>query len=110
MLFKITLTNTHHFFFSAISWLKVFISKSAHRGGRIPFALFRVAGLEGAGTGTVRFCGARAAGRGAGNGTVCARGGAFGGKAFGGARVAGGGRSGTFGGAGGGGGRGAAGG
>ncbi len=81
-----TLTDIHHcFFFSAISWPKLLISKSAQRGGRVPFAFFRAEGLgAGAGTFAVR---ARGAGTGTGTGTV-----------------RGGGRSGAFGGAGGGGG------
>ena len=86
-----TLTDIHHcFFFSAISWPKLLISKSAQRGGRVPFAFFRAEGLgAGAGTFAVRA-------RGTGTGTVRGGGGAF-------ARAACGGRSGTFSGAGGGG-------
>ena len=85
-----TLTDIHHcFFFSAISWPKLLISKSAQRGGRVPFAFFRAEGLgAGAGTFAVRA-------RGACTGTVRGGGGAF-------ARAACGGRSGTFGSAGGG--------
>ena len=81
-----SLTYIHHcFFFSAISWPKLLISKSAQRGGRVPFAFFRAEGLGAeAGAFVVRA-------RGAGTGTVRAgaRSGAFGGAGGGGGAAGG---------------------
>ena len=81
-----TLTDIHHcFFFSAISWPKLLISKSAQRGGRVPFAFFRAEGLSG-GAGAFAV---RARGAGTGNVRAGARSGAFGGAGRGGGAAGG---------------------